>query len=378
MLAAGSGVARLYEDQCAGRYIEVWHGGVRKWSRDLHLVLLRGDRRGHGGPWPDHRALRQHGRGRRLLQRRPPALRRARRQPPPDRPRADAGLLGRVVAVRTPPHSAPARGTACAAFGSNAVRNDFTVTSGTPTTLLATTTTRRCGPRDHHPHAGGHHRAAVHPDRHAPPRPGRPGRRHAVPGIGRPKHRSSPPPGRPWWVPDPTQLDLLGGWGRVAVAGPSMDRLLSAWRWRPLQQRAFVEAGNGQMWWCAGGSPWPVESMEELAALNAVSGAAGWYRLPGGGRRAAVGLRGGTLPRRGVPADRGATELFVWTGPGALGPATPTGRALGAAGWGGTVNVIPARLTRPDASPATRAEPAGPAEPGWPGRAGVAASLLRP
>ena len=47
IVAANTGIAALWEDSCAGRYIEVWHSGVRKYSRYLHLTsfaVREGDR----------------------------------------------------------------------------------------------------------------------------------------------------------------------------------------------------------------------------------------------------------------------------------------------------------------------------------------------
>ena len=339
VLAAGAGTARLYEDECAGKYIEVWHSGVQKYSRYLHLsayavrdgdavqrgqIIARSGNTGAAGGCSTGPHLHYD------------ELNAARR-------RVDPGIMvgwsGGVWS--TYPAAAGAAGwSQISSFSGPALRNDFTITAATPTTLLSTTPVTTTPPAS--PPAGTTPTATP-----APPSP--PTATTRPPGATLAEgalFRAGDAPniflyaaGSPWWVPDPTQLELLGGWGRVQEAGPRLDSLLSAMPWRPLQAQAFVEADSAQMYWCAGGSPWPVPSMAELDALHAPFRTSGWYRLPGGARLSQWAC-GGTLPDT-VFQQRGATGYWAWTASGWT--SHPDAAALAAAGLAGRpVHVVPA------------------------------------
>ena len=330
VLAAGTGVARLYEDDCAGKYIELWHGGVRKYSRYLHLsaytvqdgaTVQRGQIIGRSG---NTGAAGGCSSGPHLHYDELDASR-ARVDPGPM-----AGWSGGVWSTF------PAAGgwNQVIAFSGPAMRNDFTITAGTPTTLLATTTTTTT--------------TTTTPTPAAPP-PTTPTATTLPPASQLPEgtlFRAGDAPniylyaaGRPWWVPNNAQLELLGGWGAVRVAGPRLDTLLSAMPARPLQHQAFVEAGSAQMYWCAGGSPWPVSTMSELNELNAMHGGSGWHRLPGGARSDQWAC-GGTLPDT-VFQRRGTGDFWVWNPSG--WSHYPDAASVSAAGVAlSAINVLPA------------------------------------
>ncbi|MEZ5234767.1 MAG: M23 family metallopeptidase [Acidimicrobiia bacterium] len=339
IVAAGAGVARLYEDSCAGRYIEIWHGGVRKYSRYLHLssyairdgeAVARGQIIGYSGntgaaggcstgPHLHYDELNA------------------------DRHRVDPGPMAGWsggVWVSYPSAIGFAGWGQVPAFGAWRPRNDFTVTAGTPTTLLSTTTVPSPTPTT----APSPVTTGPPPVTTAPPPVTAPPLPSAL--AEGTLFRAGDAPnvfvyaaGGPWWVPDPDQLELLGGWGKVQLAGPRLDALLSAMPFRPLQYRAFAEAGDGTLYWCAGGSPWPLRSMEELAALQAAVGGSGWHRLPGGAGVAQWAC-GGTVPGT-VFRPRTSSAYWMWTDGGwaRFGDAA----ALRAAGYDpAAANLIPA------------------------------------
>lgn len=328
IVAAASGTARLYEDDCAGRYIEVWHSGVRKWSRYLHLssyavrdgdAVSRGQIIGYSGntgaaggcssgPHLHYDELNA------------------------DHQRIDPGpMVGWSGGVWTTYPAALGATTwnQVPAFGTGRLRNDYTITSGTPTTMWSTTTVPT-SPLPPGPTPTPTPTPVTQPPAPAPttPPPGA-----LAEGT---LFRAGDAPnvflyagGSPWWVPDPVQLELLGGWGRVQVAGSRLDTLLSAMPFRPLQYQAFAEAGDATLYWCAGGSPWPIPSMEELAALQAAVGGSGWHRLPGGAGVSQWAC-GGTLPGTVFRARTGSA-YWVWTADGWVVYGDPG--ALAAAGY---------------------------------------------
>lgn len=342
ILAAGSGTARLYEDDCAGKYIEVWHSGVRKYSRYLHLsayattngsTVTRGQIIGYSG---NTGAAGGCSTGAHLHY---DELDASRRRTDPGRM---VGWSGGVWSTY-PDALGATTWQAVPAFSGPALRNDYTITAGTPTTLRSTTTTPTptappTSPPTTNPPPTGTTAPPPPPPVTTPPRRG-------VLAEGTLFRAADAPiiyvyaADSPWWVPDGNQLELLGGWGRVQVAGASLDALLSAMPWRPLQHQAFTEADSAQMYWCAGGSPWPVHSMEELNELNALAGRTGWSRLPGGARVAQWACGGTTSTA--VFQQRGASGFWVWDGAAWTRYADAT--ALATAGYRDwPVNLIPA------------------------------------
>ncbi len=333
VLAAGNGVARLYEDSCAGKYIEVWHSGAQRYSRYLHLsayavrdgetvargqIIARSGNTGASGGCSTGAHLHYD------------ELDSSHHRIDPGPMLAWSGgtwasypnALGRSAWNQVP------------AFTGGIVRNDFTITAGTPTTLLSTTTVPTTPPSTE-PSPTATTPTATATTSPAPSA--------LVEGA---LFRASDAPnvylyaaGSPWWVPDPAQVELLGGWGRVQVLGPSLDALLTAMPFRSLQYRAFVEAGDPQLYWCAGGSPWPIDTMGELQALQAQTGGSGWHRLPAGAG-ASQWACGGTLPGTVFRARTGGT-YWVWTAGGWASYADVA--ALDTAGYGASsVYVIPA------------------------------------
>jgi len=333
IVAANAGVASLWEDSCAGRYIEIWHSGVRKYSRYLHLTSFavregdrveRGQIIGYSGNTGSDCSTGPHLHYDEL---------------DATRKRVDPGTMTGLGGGNWSSYPAALGVTAwnqMGAFWGPEIRNEHTVTVGTPTTYLGSTTTTT-GPGTTVPVATtapgttqppGPPPATTVPGTTVPPTPTTrpPGPVFTTPPVATalPEgtlFRAGDAPnvyvyagGSPWWVPDPAQLDLLGGWGRVGVAGPSLDVLLSTMPWRPLEHRAFVEAGSGTLYWCAGGSPWPLSTVAELAALQAVTGGSGWSVLPGGAATAQWAC-GGTLPGT-VFQRRGTTSFWVWTAAG--------------------------------------------------------------
>jgi len=323
VVAAADGVIALYEDSCAGRYIELWHAGARKWSRYLHLsafavrdgaTVTRGQVIAYSGNTGSDCSTGPHLHYDEI---------------DPTRHRVDPGpMVGLVSGTwRTYPGAIGVSSwNQMGAFFGPALRNDYLVGNPTPTTLGTTTTL---------------------PTTTAPPPPattGAPPPTTTTPGTPPPGSalaegtlfRAADAPnvfvyaaGGPWWVADAAQVELLGGWGRVQVLGGGLDALLTAMPWRPLQHRAFVEAGNPAMYWCAGGSPWPVRSFDELAALQAATGGSGWSTLPAGASTSQWAC-GGTLA--GTVFQRRATSGFwVWTTGGWARYAD--GAALAAAGY---------------------------------------------
>ena len=145
--------------------------------------------------------------------------------------------------------------------------------------------------------------------------------------------------GSPWWIPDPAQVDMLGGWGRVQTLGPSLDELMTNMAWHPLQHQAFSELGDATLYWCAGGSPWPLSDQAELAALQADRGGQGISQLPARAGRDQWAC-GGTAPGS-VFQRRGASGYLVWTASGWRAFAQLS--AVAAAGYStATVNLLPA------------------------------------
>ncbi len=345
IVAAGPGIARTYSDNCAGRYIEIWHAGVQKWSRYLHLssfsvadgarvvkgqVIGRSGNTGAEGGCSSGAHLHYD-------------------EINPSRRRVDPGpMVGRSAGSWTtyPQALGATTWNGVRAFSGPAVRNDFAasgtgettptapVTTPAPTTTSPTTaptTTPTTAPTTTRPPTT---------TTTAPPR----SRPTLAPGT---VFKAADAPnvfvyaaGNAWWIRSMEQLALFGGLGAVRTLPDSLDPLLSAMPFEPLQHEAFVEAGNPQMYWCAGGSPWPIGSMDEARTLLGTHGRASWHVLPAGARQQAWAC-GGTLANT-VFQYRGYFDFWVWRGDRFEYVASAD--ALAAKGLGGAVvHVLPIR-----------------------------------
>lgn len=303
VVAAARGEVAIYEDDCAGKYIELWHAGARKWSRYLHLsawavrdgdVVSRGQVIGYSGNTGSSCSTGPHLHYDEI---------------DPTRHRVDPGrMVGQSNGTTlTYPSALGVTGwNQMQAFFGPVVRNDYVVGNPSPTTL-ATTTTLAPPPATTNPATTT---SSPPPTTTVGPTP------TALPEGTLFRAPDAPnvfvyAGGSPWWVPEAAQVEQYGGWSRVQLRGPSLDDLMTAMPWRPLQHQAFTELGNGTMYWCSGGSPWPLSTMAELAALQAATGAQGWSQLPtraGRDQWACGGTGPGTLFQ-----VRGSTGYLVWT-----------------------------------------------------------------
>lgn len=307
VVAAGPGVARTYTDTCAGRYVEIWHVGVQKWSRYLHLssfaiadgarvtkgqVIGRSGNTGSEGGCSTGAHLH--------YDEIDPSRRRVRPGP----------MVGRSGTAWTtyPQALGAADWNAVRAFGGPAVTNDFSAGSGGVTTVPPTAPTTR-------PPATTTTRP---PATTAPP-----GSTTTVPRpaslVAGAVFKASDAPNvylydgtNAWWIPSMEQLTLFGGIPAIRTVAGALDPVLSSLPFDPLDDDAFVEAGNPQLYWCSGGSPWPVGTMDEARVLMRASGRTGWRVLPGGAGHRQWAC-GGTLPDT-VFQYRGYFDFWVWRG----------------------------------------------------------------
>ena len=335
VVAAARGEVAIYEDDCAGKYIELWHAGARKWSRYLHLsgwavhdgdVVSRGQVIGYSGNTGSTCSTGPH-------------LHYA--EIDPTRHRVDPGrMVGQSNgATLSYPNALGVTGwNQMEAFFGPIVRNDYVIGNPSPTTLATTTTLAPQPATTNPPTTNPPTTSSMPTPTTAGPTP------TALPEGTLFRAPDAPnvfvyAGGTPWWVPEAAQVDPFGGWSRVQVLGPSLDDLMTALPWRPLQHRAFTELGDGTMYWCSGGSPWPLSTMAELAALQSATGAQGWSRLPARAGRdqwACGGTGPGTLFQ-----IRGTTGYLVWTTTGWRSFANLP--AVAAAGYATSrVNLLPA------------------------------------
>lgn len=346
ILAAGPGVARRYSDTCAGNYVEIWHAGAKKYSRYLHLssisvtdgaTVARGQVIGasgntgaaggcSSGPHLHFDVLNAS---------------RSRVRPGPLSGRRSTGWVSYPQALGASDWNG------VASFSGPAMANDYRVDGPTPTGTSGTTTTT--SPPTTTPTTTAPPTPTTIPTTTTRPVPPRP---NLAPGtLFKPADAPNVflyAAGNAWWVPTPAQVELLGGWSTLQVLPISLDAVLTAFPFQSLDREAFVEAGNATVYWCAGGSPWPVASMGEVNTLLASAGRSRIHTLPGGAGRSQWAC-GATLPAT-VFSTAGRSDYWVWRGGGWEYAASTS--ALAAKGYGGR----PVALLPPSAMPPVTAQ----------------------